>query len=63
MGDEDGNDMEVMSGYDKSGVRLAWVGLENLVSVFLPAGSCVGPAVSGIVNSLAREILSIRSWS
>jgi len=33
-GDEDGNDMEDTSGYEKSGVRLASLGLEDLVSVF-----------------------------
>jgi len=38
MGDEDGNDMEHMSGYEKSVVRLARWGLETLVSGFLPAG-------------------------
>jgi len=50
MGDEDENDMEDMSGYDKSGVRLARLGLEDLVSVLLPAGSGHVPAVSGMVN-------------
>jgi len=31
MGDEDENDMEDTSGYDKSGVRIAWLGLEDPV--------------------------------
>jgi len=57
MGDEDGNDMEDMSGYEKSGVRLAWLGWEDLVSVLVRAGSRVVPAVSGMVNWLAQEIL------
>ena len=34
MGDKDGYDMEDTSGYEKSGVRLAWSGLEDLISVF-----------------------------
>jgi hypothetical protein len=33
MGDEDENDVEDMSGYEKSGVQLAWLGWEDLVSV------------------------------
>jgi len=33
MGDKDDNDMEDTSGPEKSGVWLAWLGLENLVSV------------------------------
>jgi len=31
--DEDENDMENTSGYEKSRVRLAWLGWEDLVSV------------------------------
>jgi len=50
MGYEDGNDMEDTSNYEKSGVRLARLGLEDLVSVLLPAGSGLVPAVSGMVN-------------
>ena len=57
MGDEDENDMEDTSGYDKSGVRLAWIGLEDLVSVLLPAASGLVPAVSGMVKWLAHQIL------
>ena len=33
MGDEDENNMEDMSGPEKSEVRLAWLGLEDLISV------------------------------
>ena len=33
MGDEDEDDMEETSRYENSGVRLAWMGLEDLVSV------------------------------
>jgi len=33
IGDEDENDMEDTSGYEESGVRLAWLGFEDLVSV------------------------------
>jgi len=57
MGDEDEKDMEDMSGYEKSGVRLAWLGLEDLISVLLPAASGLLPAVSEMVNWLAHEIL------
>jgi len=50
MGDEDGNDMEDTRRYEKSWVRLASLGLEDLISGFLPARSGVVPAVSGILN-------------
>jgi hypothetical protein len=70
MGDEDKNDMEDTSGYEKYGVRLAWLGLEeawlrleDLVSVLLHAGSGLLPAVSGMVNWLAYVILSSPSFS
>jgi len=33
MEEEDGNDMEDTSGYEKSGVRHARLGVEDLVSV------------------------------
>jgi len=33
MGDEDGNEIDDMSRYDKSAVQLASLGLEQLVSV------------------------------
>jgi len=59
MGEEDENDMEDTSGYEQSGVLLAWLGLEDLISVWLPTGSGLVPAVSGIVNWLAHEILSV----
>jgi len=57
MGDEEENDMEDMSGPEKSGVRLARFGLEDLISVLLPAGSGLVPAVLGMVNWLAHKIL------
>jgi len=70
MGDEDESDMKNTSGYEKSGVRLAWLGLEeawlgleDLVSVLLHAGSGLVPTVSGMVNWLAYEILSSPSFS
>jgi len=50
MEDEDENDMENTSGYEESGVRLARLGLEDHVSVMLPAGSGLVPAVLGMVN-------------
>jgi len=63
MGDEDENDMEDPSGPEKSGVQLAWLGLDDLVSVLLPAGAGLVPAVSGMVNWLAHEILLSPSFS
>ena len=50
MGDENGNNVEDTSGYEMSVVPLASLALEDLVSVFLPPGSGVVPAVSGMVN-------------
>jgi len=50
MGDENKNHMEDTSGPEKSGVQLASLGLEDLVSVVLPAGSGLVPAVSGMVH-------------
>jgi hypothetical protein len=49
MGDEDEYDMEDTSDNEESGVRVARVGLENLVSVLLPARSGFTPAVSGMI--------------
>jgi len=63
MGDEDENDVEDTSGYDKSGVRPGWLGWEVLVSVSLHAGSRLVAAVSGMVNWLAHKILSSPSFS
>ena len=56
MGEEDENDMEDTSGYEKSRLRLAWLGSEDLVLVLLPSGSELVPAISGMVNCLAHEI-------
>jgi len=63
IGDKDGNDTEDMSGYEESRVGLAWLGLEDLVSVFIPAGLGVVPAVSALVNWLAHKILLSLSFS
>jgi len=63
MEDEDGSEMEDTSGYEKSGVRLAWLGWEDLISVLVRAGSGLVPAVSGIVNWLAHEIRLSPSFS
>jgi len=70
MSDDDESDMEDTSGYENSGVQLAWLdleeawlGLEDLVSVLLPAASELVPAESGMVNWLAHEILSSPSLS
>jgi len=59
IGDEDEKDMEDMSGYKRSGVRLAFQGSEDLVWVLLPAGSVLVPAVLGMVNCLTHEILYV----
>jgi len=56
-GDEAENDMEDTSQPEKSGVRLAWLGSEDLVSMLLPAGSGPIRSVLGMVNWLAHEIL------
>jgi len=50
MGDEDENGMEDTSGYEKSGVRLASLGWEELVLVLVRAGSGLVPAISRLVN-------------
>jgi len=63
MGDEDENDMEDTSGYEKSGVRLAWLALEDLVSVLVPTRSGLVPAVSGMGNWVEHEILWSPSFS
>jgi hypothetical protein len=51
------NDMEDISGYGKSAVWLGWLGLEDIISVWLPARSGLIPALSGMASSLAHEIL------
>jgi hypothetical protein len=50
MEDEDENDMDNTSGYEKSGVRLALLGLADPVSAILPTGLGLVPAISGMVN-------------
>jgi len=50
MEDEGENNMEDTSGPEKSGVRLAGLGLEDLVWVLLPTGSGLVPARSWMVN-------------
>jgi len=57
MGDEDETDVEVTSRDEKSGVRLSWLGWEDLVLVLVRAWSGLVPAVSGMVNWVAQEIL------
>jgi len=63
MGDEDGNNVEEPSGYEISGVWLAWVYWQDLISVLSPAGSGVVPVIPGMVNWLAHQILSSPSFS
>jgi len=59
MGDEDENHVEDMREYEKSGVRLAGWGLEDLISVLLHAGSGLVPAASGMVNWVAHIVPSL----
>jgi len=65
MGDEDENDMQDMSDYEISGVRIACLGSDDLVSVELHAGLGLVSAISGMVNRHAHEILlsPSSSWS
>jgi len=44
MGDEDENEMEDPSGPEKSQVKLAWLGLDELEVVLLPTRSRLVPA-------------------
>jgi len=50
MRDEDGNNVEDTSGYEKSEVRLASLGWEDLISVLSYTGSGLLPAISGMVD-------------
>jgi hypothetical protein len=50
MWDDDENDVEDTSRYEKSGVPLASLGWEDLVSVKLHARLGLVPAVLGMVN-------------
>jgi len=59
MEDEDENDMEDTSGYENSGVRLARLGFQDLLSALLPTELGLVPAISGMVNWLAHEILLV----
>jgi len=63
MGDKDENNVEDMSGYVKSGVHSAGLSCDDLVSVLLHAESGLVPAVSGMVNRLAHEVLFSPSLS
>ena len=63
MGDEDENNMVDTSAYEKSGVRLAWLGLADLVLVWLSSESGLKPAVLGMVNWLSHQILLSTSFS
>jgi hypothetical protein len=50
MEDEDEITMEDTSSHEKSGVQLASLGLEDLISVLLPSGSGLVPVGLGMVN-------------
>jgi len=57
MVDDVKNHSEDPSRYEESGVQLAWLGWEDLVSVLWHTGSELVPAVLGMVNWLANDIL------
>jgi len=59
MGNEDQHNVEDTNEYGKSGVPLAWLDWKDLVSVQLHSGLGLVPALSGMVNWLAHEILLI----
>jgi len=61
--DEDENDVEDTSGYETSGVPLAWLAWKDLLSDLLHSGSELVPAISGMVIWLAPEILLCPSFS
>jgi len=63
MWEEDENNMEDKSGYETSGVQLAWLSLDDLISVILCTGLGLVPGVSGNVNWLGHEILVSPSFS
>jgi hypothetical protein len=63
MVDEDENDVEDTRECEKSGVLLAWLGLEELVAVVIQARLSLVPAILGMVNWLTCEILSSPSFS
>jgi len=63
MGEEDENDMEDTSGYEKSGLLLAWLGSEDVILVLLCVGSGLVPAVSRMVYWLAHETVRSHSFS
>jgi len=57
MQDKDRHDMESTRVYEQSGARLAWLGLDDIISVFVSRGSEVFPAVLGMVHWLEYEIV------
>jgi hypothetical protein len=63
MWDEDEMNVEDTTGYEKSRVRLAGLGWEDLWSVWFHPGSGLVSAILGMVNSLAHEILWSPSFS
>jgi len=63
MGDDDENDVEDTSGYERSGVWPAWLCWEKLLSVLIHDGLGRVPAVLGTVDWLAHEILLSPSFS
>jgi len=63
LGNEDENDMEDTSGYEKSGTWLATLFIEDLVSVLLPTRAGFVPAILQIVYRLRRAILSSPSFT
>ena len=55
--DKDEYNMEDTSGYEKSEVRVAWLGSKYLILVLLPDGLGFLPSLSGMVNWLTQAIL------
>jgi len=59
IGDKDENNMQDTRGFEKSGEPLVLLGVEDHVSLWIPAGSGLVPAESDIVNWLAHEIFKL----
>jgi len=63
MRNEDANDMEDPSRFEKSGVPHACLSLEGLISALLPHRSAIVPSVSWMRDWLAHKVLSSPSLS
>jgi len=63
MGEENENDMDDTSGHEKWGEEHVGLGLEDLVSELILAGSWLVHAILGMVNWVAHQILLSSSFS